>query len=375
MPLSRKESAMKILLMGFAKMKYMPYMHFYLDQIDPKQHKVHVLYWNRDCAPEVPPAGVTCHEFAWFMEDDIPKLQKLRGFYEYRKFAATLLGREKFDFVVVMHSLPGVLLSGILTRQYRDRFIFDYRDYTYESFAPYRRIIHGLVRASRATFVSSDGFRDALPGLDKIYTSHNLRPDALSHRGQPVRREDAPLRIAFWGYIRHEQLNRKIIRRLAGDKRFKLHFYGREQTIALNLKEYAQALGADNVVFHGAYDPGQQDDFAAATDLLHNLYSNTEAPAQQRAMTNKYYDGLVYHLPQLCMKDSFMGDRVEREGLGLVCDPESPDFADAIWDYYHRINMEDFCRCCDAALAQVLREYEEGRSVIEDAIARAPTTE
>lgn len=366
---------MKILLMGFAKMKYMPYMHFYLNQMDREQHEIHVLYWNRDCAPESPPAGVTCHEFAWSMEDDIPKARKLRGFYEYRKFAAALLRREKFDFLVVMHSLPGVLLSGILTRQYRDRFIFDYRDYTYESFAPYRRIIHGLVRASRATFVSSDGFRDALPELDKIHTSHNLRPDALSHRAQPVRREDALVRIAFWGYIRHAQLNRKIIRALAGDERFELHFYGREQAIALDLKAYAGELGADNVVFHGAYDPGQQDDFARETDLLHNIYSNTEAPAQQRAMTNKYYDGLVYRLPQLCMKDSFMGDLVAEEGLGLVCDPDSPDFADTIWNDYQHLDMEALGRRCDAALARVLREYEEGRSVIEDAIASARTTE
>lgn len=365
---------MKILLIGFAKMKYMPYMHFYLDQIDWQQHNVHVLYWNRDCAPEVPPAGVTCHEFAWSMEDDIPKLRKLRGFFEYRKFAAGLLRRERFDRIVVMHSLPGVLLSGLLIRQYRGRFIFDYRDYTYESFAPYRRIIHALVRASLATFVSSDGFRDALPELDKVYTSHNLRRDALSHRGQP-RRTDGPLRIAFWGYIRHEQLNRRIIRALAGDRRFQLHFYGREQAIALRLKDYAREIGAENVVFHGAYDPGDQDAFAAETDLLHNLYSNTEAPAQQRAMTNKYYDGLVYRLPQLCMKDSFVGRRVMQEGVGLVCDPDAPDFADTIWNDYQQLDPEELGRRCDAALEKVLREYEEGRSVIEHAITSAGTTE
>lgn len=356
-------------------MKYMPYMHFYLDQVDLRKHDVHVLYWNRDCALEIPPEGVTCHEFAWPMEDDIPKLRKLGGFGAYQKFARALLRREKFDFVVVMHSLPGVLLSDILIRQYRGRFIFDYRDYTYESFPPYRRIIHSLVHASRITFVSSDSFRDALPALNKIYTSHNLRPDALSHGAKPASRGQKPLRIAFWGYIRHEQLNRQIIRQLARDDRFQLHFYGREQAIALNLKEYARSLGADNVVFHGAYDPGDQDTFAMDTDLLHNLYSNTEAPSQRWAMTNKYYDGLVYRLPQLCMKDSFMGGRVERDGLGLVCDPDAPDFADRIWDYYKRLDMDAFGRRCDEVLARILCEYEEGRSVIEDAIASACTTE
>lgn len=359
---------MKILLMGFAKMKYMPYMHFYLNQINRQQHEVHLLYWNRDCQPEESPRDVICHEFAYSMEDDIPKLQKLRGFRGYRNYAIQLLNREKFDLIVVMHSLPGVLLSGYLTRNYRNRFIFDYRDYTYENLLPYRRIIHKLVKASRVTFVSSDGFRFALPASDKIYTSHNMLPDAEKHRQKHERRESLPIRIVFWGYIRHEELNRKIIERLAGDPRFELCFYGREQAVALRLKEYACQINAENVRFFGAYDPGEQDGFAAEADLLHNLYSNTEAPSQSYAMTNKYYDGVIYRLPQLCMKDSFMGSCVEQENIGLVCDPSDADFADQIWSYYQQLDMEHFRCRCDAVLQRICQEYNLGRKVIENAI-------
>ena len=70
-----------------------------------------------------------------------------------------------------------------------------------------------------------------------------------------------------------------------------------------------------------------------------------------------------------------MGGRVERDGLGLVCDPDAPDFADRIWDYYKRLDMDAFGRRYDEVLARILCEYEEGRSVIEDAIASACTTE
>ena len=366
---------MKVLLIGFAKIKYMPYMHFYLNQIDRTQHELHLLYWNRDCLREELPQGVRCHEFAWSMEDDIPKVNKLRGFYQYRKYALSLLKKEKFDFIVIMHSLPGVLLGRYLSQHYRGKFIFDYRDETYERFSFYRRMIHKLVHDAYATFVSSDGFRALLPDLDNIYTSHNVFADAEDRRRQFAYREDGPLRIAFWGYIRHEQLNRAIIRQLADDSRFQLHFYGREQAIALSLKEYAAQLGAGNVFFHGEYCPGEQDDFAAQTDLLHNLYSNTEAPSQKLAMTNKYYDGLVYRLPQICMTGSFMGQKVKKEGLGLVCDPLSPDFGDKLWEYYHALDCEAFCRSCDQMLTQVLNEYKEGRSVIENAVANANTKE
>ena len=43
---------MKILIMGFSKIKYMPYINFYLGNIDVAANDVHLLYWNRDLMPE-----------------------------------------------------------------------------------------------------------------------------------------------------------------------------------------------------------------------------------------------------------------------------------------------------------------------------------
>ena len=39
---------MRILVLGFSKMKYMPYASFYIDRIDCNINEVEVLYWNRD---------------------------------------------------------------------------------------------------------------------------------------------------------------------------------------------------------------------------------------------------------------------------------------------------------------------------------------
>ena len=43
---------MKILIIGFGKIKFMPYMNFYLDNIDKNANEVHLLYWNRDLREE-----------------------------------------------------------------------------------------------------------------------------------------------------------------------------------------------------------------------------------------------------------------------------------------------------------------------------------
>lgn len=347
----------------------MPYLNFYVEQLDFHKNDVHVLFWNRDCQSEILPSNLTIHEFTYAMEDDIPKSQKLNGFRKYRKFAKKVLEREKPDFLIILHSLPGVLLHNSIVRNYRNRFIFDYRDYTYEDICLYRRIIHSLVMASRITFVSSNGFRNVLPLVDKIYTSHNLFSNAMTHRQERNDLVRSPIRISFWGFIRHEELNRKLINRLTGDERFELHYYGREQTIARSLKVYAQQLHADNVFFHGSYSPGEQDNFARETDLIHNIYSNSEAPSQVYAMTNKYYDGLVYRIPQLCMRDSYMGELVEKQGIGMLCDPEDNLFADKVWLYYQKLDRTRFNLCCDNILNQVYREYNEGKDIVSNAIS------
>ena len=43
---------MKILIVGFAKIKYMPYLNVYLENIDRVKNDVHLVYWNRDMKQE-----------------------------------------------------------------------------------------------------------------------------------------------------------------------------------------------------------------------------------------------------------------------------------------------------------------------------------
>ena len=76
---------MKILIMGFSKLKYMPYINFYLDNIDCENNNIHVLYWNRDCKSEDKSKyhSVIFHEFSSFQEDDVIKSKKICNFVKY----------------------------------------------------------------------------------------------------------------------------------------------------------------------------------------------------------------------------------------------------------------------------------------------------
>lgn len=361
---------MKILLLGFAKIKYMPYLHFYLDHI-PQGHEIHVVYWNRDKKPEDISrfSQIHLHEFACYQEDNVSPILKVVSFAKYRRFVKGIFDSHCFDFVICLHTFPCVLMQSELRTVYKDRYIFDYRDSTYEHFAPFRKLIGGLVADSYATFVSSDGFRKLLPASceSKIYTSHNLLLSSLAHRAEMIE-SDAKypkLRIGFWGYIREEKLNKHLIACVAKDQRFELHYYGKEQLIAQRLKQFAAELNAENVCFHGEYSPEERYEFAKNTDLLHNLY---EDPNMMMAVSNKYYDGLLFYLPQICTKESVMGEKVDAAGVGITCYPYSDTILNDLWDYYHGLNRNVFADNCDKTLNRILCEYHTGRKIIEDAL-------
>lgn len=359
------DAEMKIALIGFTKLAYMPYMNFYLNQFS-EQHDVHVLYWNRNEKDDITlPYKVKLHEFKRYQEDQVANIKKVRSFHEYRKFAKKVLKEENFDRIVIMHTLPGVLLYDVLKKHYSTNYILDYRDVTHENSTFYKRIIHKLVHHSMATFVSSDAFRVYLPKSDRIYTSHNLLLDSMDHREvrRRLTRDETPIRIRFWGFIRHESVNKAMIDRLGNDERYEIHYHGREQETAANLKEHCRINNIANVFFHGEYLPEERYLFASETDIIHNVFDNDKR--MQPAMANKYYDGLALYIPQLCRTGSYMGRQVKDKGVGFACDPQNATFADDLYEYYHSISWNEFEYRCDRELERILSEYMKGIHVLK----------
>lgn len=358
---------MKILIIGFTKIKFMPYLRFYLDNINPDKNEIHILYWNRDLQEDniENKEKYIFHEFNCFQEDDVAKSLKIFNFIKYRKFVKKTLKKEKFDFLIVLHSLPGVLIKDILKKYYKGKYIFDYRDSTYEKFILFKKIVGKIVKCSKMTFVSSNAFRRFLPEKysEKIYTSHNLLMDSLCYDNSTKTRWNHfdKIKIAFWGFIRHESINKEIIFKVSRDDRFELHYYGREQQIARNLKKYCYEINADNVFFHGEYNFEDRYKFAENTDLIHNIYYDSNT---MLAMGNKYYDGLIFKIPQLCMNGSYMGQLAVKYGVGIECSPYEENFTDIVYNYYRNLDYDLFSNSCKKQLNIIMEEYEKGKEKI-----------
>lgn len=360
---------MKILILGFTKMKFMPYASFYLEQINFNNNEVHVVYWNRDLLDEDLSkynASIQWHEFFDEMDDSIPKKCKLKHFWNYRKFVSSILKKYNFDKIVSLHSLPGLLiLDKLKSKRYHKKYILDYRDSTFEENMWFRKLVGTLVNHAEVVFTSSDGFRKYLPtGKTEILTTHNILTDSLLHRDDRKKGyvPNDRIRISFWGLLRHTNHNKLIIDRLGNDIRFELHYFGRELVCGKILREHCVSKGIKNVYFHGEYSPEDRFKFACVTDVIHNNYLDDN---MLLAMGNKYYDGIIFRIPQLCMPGSYMGERCQKKGVGFSVDPQDLEFADKVYENYKKINQLSFNFACDDDLIDVIKTFNESKKRVK----------
>ena len=206
---------MKVLLLGFGKIAYMPYMNFYLDTLKEQDIQFELIYWDRDGKPdaEVPQRISKAYKFEEHLEEQLPFKKKLKYFAKYRRFALNVLKNNSYDRIIVLHTTPGLTLLDYLVRKYKGRYLLDFRDVSYEYIPVYRKLVGILSKNSAVTFVSSNAFREFLPTEENVMTIHYYLEDSLNHK--MLRKQDARertvIRSSYWGLVRQVEVNKKLM--------------------------------------------------------------------------------------------------------------------------------------------------------------------
>ena len=96
---------------------------------------------------------------------------KVKDFLLFAKFAKRIIREKQYDKLVILTTLTGMLLYPMLTGRYKKKFIFDYRDVSYEFLPIYRHFLKRIVDSSAFTCISSLGFKKHLPPKHEKGTS------------------------------------------------------------------------------------------------------------------------------------------------------------------------------------------------------------
>lgn len=84
---------MKVLIVGFSKIKYMPYLNFHLEKY--KNDQIDVIYWNRDDSDDVDLSGGLNNIYQFNYCVGMSKIAKLFAFIKFKHFCLKILNKNR----------------------------------------------------------------------------------------------------------------------------------------------------------------------------------------------------------------------------------------------------------------------------------------
>lgn len=338
-------------------LKYCPYLKRYTSILEQSDIKYEVLYWNRE-------ALISKHPENYFGYKKKSKLNKsiYRKFFDflgYKFWLNNKLAKNNYDKLVILSTLSGIISFEVLMSKYKNKYIFDIRDYSYE----YNRIFYWLekkiIKYSYFTSISSEGFKVFLPKEFDYVKVHNFNSiDTKYTKYFTKKNKDQVINLVWMGAVRYFNHQVKIIDQLKNDSRFNMIYHGS----GADLEDYIKHCNVNkvrNITFTGEYNNEQKHELIAEADIINNSYMTDKIMEVQYAISNKYYDGVVYKVPQLVEINTYKYNKVIDKGLGIGISPEDDNFADKLYNYYHNIDQEKFNENCRDALNEIIKEDEQ----------------
>lgn len=336
---------------------YCPYLKSYTDVLTKKNKDFEVLFWNRESLDKSYPSNYLSYDLSSIKKRK--PITKVLDFFKYRRWLIQKIKERKYEKIIVLSTLSGMIIPDILLRQYKDKYIFDIRDYSYEDNKLFYFIEKRIIENSFKTCLSSEGFKNFLPTNVEYQLIHNFDIGELLNKKQlKERRKEKALNLVFIGGIRYFEHQKKIIGHLKNDIRFNLIYHGSGIELDKYI-EYCEKNGIKNVTFTGVYDNKDKHLLLESADMLNNSYMTDKFAEVEYAISNKYYDGLIYGIPQLVEVGTFKEKKVKDTNIGIGIDVENPAFADDLFNYYYSIDKRRFDESCNRELNKVVKENNE----------------
>ena len=331
-----------------------PYLQKYEELLSEAGINYEILFWNRsDTARQTAP-----NETDISFRPRCHPLLKLFDFFRWRKQALKILRAKQYDKLIILTTVPAVLLYDLLTRKYRGKFVLDIRDYTLERNFLFGRLVTNLIEASALAPISSDGYREWLTPSDKLLINHNI-----TWTDRPTEERDyfatQPYRYTFVGNVRLDEQTLMVLRALKNNPRFSSGYVGRIMPNC-DIEEICEREGIHNCEFRGEFHYTEKPDIYSRIDLINAVYAN--APAGKMSLgdstpiPNRLYDCVVFRVPIVCCKGTYLSEIVDRYSLGFAIDAYSDDVVACFERYVDTFDKEAFLRGCDAFLAIAQQE-------------------
>lgn len=331
-------------------LEYAPFLKKYTKELEAEGKDFEIIYWNRLQSETYEKWNTVVYEKKANLSDN--KFQKMISFYKYRKFLKKTLKEKKYEKVIVLTTLTGMLIFDILLKKYRNKFIYDIRDYTFEKNYIYKFIENIIIKSSYFVAISSDGFREFLPKSSKYILSHNIVLEEVERSKNFKRQISSKVNLTFIGAVRHFEIDKEVVDIFGNDSRYEVFFHGFGLSYSM-LKKYCVGKFS-NVFVTGKYNRNEKEKLLYESSVINSYYA-AEKFANKFALPNKYYDTLIYKIPLWANPDVYVGERAIENGIGLnvKLNKNAPD---EIFNLLNSMDWDTFDKNCDKELDTILKE-------------------
>lgn len=344
---------MRVLLIGFTNIAYMPYLRTYLDLLFSSGCRVELLYWNRYNIVEKTPDNLTSVQgFNLVLKDDEKKWYKFIAFLKFRRFFRKEVDVKSFDVVVFLTTMPLVLLYDIVKSNREQKLIADIRDFSFENVFLYRLYLKYILNKCEMVNISSEDFKSFLP----IGPSYNFVPNlpmnilnidnsCFKQKLNGLSKNDV-LRILYIGNISYYSMNVKFLELLGNHERFHISYVGAGPA-CMPIMHYCECNEIRNVEFLGYFNPEQKMAYYRDCNMVFNLYGS-DSLLTKYALSNKLYESAYFYRPILVTPGTSMESISIKYSLGYTADLENENLAYDLYSWYFNLDVDKFVKSCDS---------------------------
>lgn len=359
---------MKVLIIDTAPRDMATYLSPYIKACEDLNVEYDRFIWDRNENGEIEYIG---HEIIYHgraADVGVSQLKKIYPLYRCRLALKHVLREGNYTHLILVNTIAAVILFGFIRRYFKDRYIMDIRDYTYEKYFLYRRRVDQLIMDSSFSVISSRGFYRFLKDNDKIVIAHNISNQEDIVKESTLQKEKINT-IGFVGRVRYEKENWRLIETFANDKSYRLLYAGGVMP-GCNLEELCEQRKISNISFWGKFENREKRAIYEHIDIINSLYGNFSLEVTT-AVPNRYYDAIIYKKPILASSGTYLGELVREKNLGIVVDIFHDDVKQSLKTYIEQFNKSCFEHNCNEELDRVLIE----QNIYENKIRRFLTGE
>lgn len=342
---------MKVALILPGAVWFAPFVKIYTTYLENKNIDYSIISWNRD-------GGDPPYQFQYNIK---PKnghgRATLKEYWYYFKYVRTVLRNQKFDRIIAFCSQTACMLADLLTTKYKGRYMIDYRDLSLEQRFGFKQLYSYVLKRSSLNVVSSPGFLKCLPKAEYVI-SHNfdiaLVLNELNRKREisSFYKKNDNIRVLTIGGIRDYSSNVQIVNALANKSGFEVGFVGKGNAAPL-LEKHAEEIGAKNISFSGYYEKKDEPKYIEEASYINIYYPRIIT--HDTAMSNRFYNSLLYKKPMIVTKNTTQGDFVEKYGLGVAI--ENCDGLEDKLKNFMQSDYKQYEERCNQLLKKFINDY------------------